>query len=72
MQTLLKQYAKKQELRDKYLALIIDEKEALVEESKRTGRTIKQIQQTRSSFMRLAMDRQKDMDKIAKKIEELK
>lgn len=72
MQTLLKQYAKKQELRDKYLALIIDEKETLVEESKRTGRTIEQIQQTRSSFMRLAMDRQKDMDKIANKIEELK
>ena len=72
MENLIKQYARKQELRDKYLALIINEKETLVEESERTGRTIEQIQHTRSSFMRLAMDRQKDMDKIAKKMEEMK
>lgn len=69
MEKLLKQYARKQELRDKYLALIIDEKETLVEQSERTGRTIEQIQHTRSSFMRLATDRQKDMDKISKKMQ---
>lgn len=67
---LLKQYERKQELRDKYLSMVYEDKESILDQSKRTGRTVTQIQHTQSSFMRKAMDRQKDMDKLAKQIEE--
>ena len=71
LEELIKQYENKQARRDEGLNLVFGEKENIIEESKRTGRTIAQIQKTRSSFMRKANDRQKDMDKIAKQMEGL-
>lgn len=69
MEKLLEQYKKKQALRDKYLKMVFEEKESLMEESDRTGRSIAHIQYTRNQFMRKAMDRQEDMDRLAEKME---
>lgn len=71
MDQLLKEYNKKKALRDKYLDMLDDGKESIAEVSNRTGRSIAHIQYSNTQFMRKAMDRQKDMDKIAEKMEEI-